>query len=156
MDARKAGHAPGRQGGRLYVLLDTEPTTKPTDRTSELIDELRDRVQSLEDQLGSERQAHAEARRIIAGLVERLPAIEAPQDAEEQQGRGSPTSRPRRSGGDTAPLVAKGVRQLGILALYDWSDSRKNFSWLPSTFVMSTSLVTASSYWSLWWKGGPK
>jgi hypothetical protein len=37
----------------LYVLLDTEPTTKPTDRTSELIDELRDRVQSLEDQVAS-------------------------------------------------------------------------------------------------------
>ena len=35
------------------MLLDTEPTTKPTDRNSELIDELRDRVQSLEDQLGS-------------------------------------------------------------------------------------------------------
>ena len=34
-------------------MSDTEPTTKPTDRTSELIDELRDRVQSLEDQLGS-------------------------------------------------------------------------------------------------------
>jgi hypothetical protein len=86
-----------REGGRLYVLLDSEPTTEPTDRTSELIDELRDRVQSLEAQLGNERQAHAEARRIIAGLVERIPAIEAPQEAseaseaaDEQQGRGQP------------------------------------------------------------------
>jgi hypothetical protein len=72
-----------REGGRLYVLLESEPTTEPTDRTSELIDELRDRVQSLEAQLGNERQAHAEARRIIAGLVERIPAIEAPQEASE-------------------------------------------------------------------------
>jgi hypothetical protein len=46
-----------------------------------------------------ERQAHAEARRIIAGLVERIPAIEAPAETpettepgEEQQGRGQPHS----------------------------------------------------------------
>jgi hypothetical protein len=51
------------------------------------------------DLLGAMRQAHAEARRIIAGLVERIPAIEAPQEvpeaseaAEEQQGRGEPHS----------------------------------------------------------------
>jgi hypothetical protein len=86
-----------REGGRLYVLLDSEPTTEPTDRTSELIDELRDRVQSLEAQLGNERQAHAEARRIIAGLVERMPAIEAPQtseDAAQESGEGQATPAP--------------------------------------------------------------
>ena len=68
-----------REGGRLYVLLNTEPTPDPErthdrthDRTSELIATLR-------EQLQAERQAHAEARRIIAGLVERMPpAIEAP------------------------------------------------------------------------------
>jgi hypothetical protein len=52
-------------------------------------------VAVLREQLAAERQAHAEARRIIAGLVERIPAIEAPSEtseaheaAEEQQGRG--------------------------------------------------------------------
>ena len=64
-----------REGGRLYVLLNTEPTPDPErthDRTSELIATLR-------EQLQAERQAHSEARRIIAGLVERIPpAIEAP------------------------------------------------------------------------------
>ena len=47
------------------------------------------------EQLAAERQAHAEARRIIAGLVERIPAIEAPaqtpeaydEAAEEASGR---------------------------------------------------------------------
>jgi hypothetical protein len=79
-----------RKGGRVYVLLgvdeprpghdqDTDQggdqgTTAPEDRTAELI-------ATLQEQLQAERQAHAEARRIIAGLVERIPAIEAPQEA---------------------------------------------------------------------------
>jgi excisionase family DNA binding protein len=96
----KRGTLPStREGGRLYVLLNIDPTPEPErphdgthDRTSELIATLR-------EQLQAERQAHAEARRIIAGLVERIPAIEAPADtpeasetAEEHQGRGQPRS----------------------------------------------------------------
>jgi Mg2+ and Co2+ transporter CorA len=57
-----------KEGGRLYVLLDTEPTT---DRTDELIEELRGRVSSLEHQLGQEREANRENRRIIAALTSR-------------------------------------------------------------------------------------
>jgi hypothetical protein len=67
-----------KTNGRLFVLLENDRSGDRADRTDELIGELRDRVQSLEDQLGSERRAHAEARRIIAGLVERIPALEAP------------------------------------------------------------------------------
>jgi hypothetical protein len=97
-----------RVGGRVYVLLgddesrpgrdqDTDQvgdqgTTAPEDRTAELIATLR-------EQLQAERQAHAEARRIIAGLVERIPAIAAPAETpegsaagEQQQGRGQPHS----------------------------------------------------------------
>jgi hypothetical protein len=85
-----------REGGRVYVLLDADEyspghaqgidqgidqggdqgTRETEDRTAELIATLR-------EQLAAERQAHAEARRIIAGLVERIPAIEAPQDTTE-------------------------------------------------------------------------
>ena len=80
----KRGTLPStREGGRLYVLLNTDPTPDPDrphdrgyDRTSELIATLR-------EQLQAERQAHAEARRIIAGLVERIPAIEAPSHERE-------------------------------------------------------------------------
>ena len=73
-----------KEGGRLYVLLDAEPTAEPTtDRTDELIEELRGRVQSLEDQLGQERDANRENRRIIAALTSRIPAIEAPPEARE-------------------------------------------------------------------------
>src|SRR5215218_1407983 len=45
-----------KRDGRLYVLLEIEPTNDPTDRTDELLDELRDRVRSLEGQLEGERQ----------------------------------------------------------------------------------------------------
>jgi hypothetical protein len=96
----KRGTLPStREGGRLYVLLNTEATPEPGrphvrthDRTSELIATLR-------EQLQAERQAHSEARRLLAAALERIPAIEAPQEtseateaAEEQQGRGKPHS----------------------------------------------------------------
>jgi excisionase family DNA binding protein len=66
-----------REGGRLYVLLDTDPTTEPTDRTDELVAELRDRVRSLENQLDHERDANRENRRIIAALTSRIPELPA-------------------------------------------------------------------------------
>jgi predicted ArsR family transcriptional regulator len=76
-----------REAGPVYVLLAGAAShDKPKDE-SELVAVLR-------EQLAAERQAHAEARRIIAGLVERIPAIEAPSDerggpetVDEQQGR---------------------------------------------------------------------
>ena len=90
----KRGTLPSeREGGRLYVYL----TSEPTDRTDELIDELKDRVRSLEEQLGSEREANRENRRIIAALTSRIPKLEAPTEppdasvsAMEQPGRVEP------------------------------------------------------------------
>jgi seryl-tRNA synthetase len=79
--------------GRVWILLDTDRTRHATDQDSTgqrqdsesgaLISEMRGRIEDLRDQLEAERQAHAEARRIIAGLVERIPAIEAPQEPTE-------------------------------------------------------------------------
>jgi len=90
----KRGTLPStREDGRLYVLLNIDPTPEPKrphdgthDRTSELIATLR-------EQLEAERQAHAEARRLLMAALERIPAIEAPQEASEAaetggQGRG--------------------------------------------------------------------
>ncbi len=75
------------------------------DRTAELIATLR-------EQLAAERQAHAEARRLLMAALERIPAIEAPasgatdergphQTVEEEPGRASP--RPADAGPQTAP-----------------------------------------------------
>jgi len=85
-----------RDSGTVYVLLhaDQMPTgprpgvDQPTDRlqsdSSALISAKDETITTLREQLQAERQAHAEARRIIAGLVERIPpAIEAPREARE-------------------------------------------------------------------------
>jgi hypothetical protein len=81
----------------LYVLLNTDPTPepgRPHDRTNDRTGEL---IATLREQLEAERQAHAEARRLLAAALERIPAIEAPSEpqespvsGEEQQGRGAP------------------------------------------------------------------
>jgi excisionase family DNA binding protein len=78
--------------GRFYVYVDTSTTgaekstdTSVDDRTDILIAEMRDRIRALEE-------ANRENRRIIAALTQRIPAIEAPQDAPE-----SPQTRSDRS-----------------------------------------------------------
>ncbi len=70
-----------RQAGRVFVLLGPD---RPTERTGPTEDRTAELIATLREQLQAERQAHAEARRIIAGLVERIPpAIEAPSEARE-------------------------------------------------------------------------
>jgi hypothetical protein len=111
-----------RHSGTVYVLLDADQSTNrprpDTDQTADrlqsagaaLISAKDETITTLRDQLEAERQAHAEARRIIAGLVERIPAIAAPAEApeasetvEEQQGRGQPPS--------DAPDAPEGVQR---------------------------------------------
>ncbi len=74
-----------RQAGRVFVLLGPErPTEHTTERTEPTEDRTAELIDTLREQLQAERQAHAEARRIIAGLVERIPpAMEAPAEARE-------------------------------------------------------------------------
>jgi hypothetical protein len=81
-----------RVGGRVYVLLPDEQQTEQTPDQSELVAVLR-------EQLAAERQAHAEARRIIAGLVERLPPqLEAPSEARESTQTERAEPRPDSAG----------------------------------------------------------
>ncbi len=102
-----------REGGRVFVVLGgadrAQPTNRPgatdqptegytpgpqEDRTAELIATLR-------EQLQAERQAHAEARRLLMAALERIPAIEATPDApgppsggEDTPGRGETPGTP--------------------------------------------------------------
>jgi hypothetical protein len=80
-----------KESGRLYVLLDIEPTN---DRTDELIEELKDRVHRLEYQLDQERETRTEERRrqdtVIAQLsraneeqARTIRQLEAPSEARE-------------------------------------------------------------------------
>ena len=73
-----------------------------TDR-DELVEALRDDVAHLRDQLDRERDASAELRRIVAGLVQRVPELEAapeprnaPKKASEGTVNGSVPSEPER------------------------------------------------------------
>jgi transposase-like protein len=78
--------------GTVYVWVETPEETdsqgpSPTSREPSTdqalhLEDLREQVHYLREQLAAERQAHAEARRIIAGLVERIPALEPPESPE--------------------------------------------------------------------------
>jgi hypothetical protein len=84
MRVKRGTLASTREGGRLYVLLNTDPTTeqdRPHDRTHNRTSEL---IATLREQLQAERQAHAEARRLLMAALERIPPqIEPPQEARE-------------------------------------------------------------------------
>jgi hypothetical protein len=107
------------ESGRVWILLDADTTRHATVRdtagrrqdheSGPLISEMRGRIEDLREQLDAERQAHAEARRIIAGLVERIPAIEAPQEASEAS-ETVEEEEPERAG----PRPATGEAQEGI------------------------------------------
>lgn len=92
-----------RQGGRVYVVLEQASEWRTTgDRTRTTTDRPGDRTEqliaTLQQQLEAEREAHGEARRIIAGLVGRVPAIEAATDV-----RGSPVPGTEREAGTPVP-----------------------------------------------------
>ncbi len=78
--------------GRVWILVDPDRTRHDVDRDTTgqrqdyepdaLISEMRGRIEDLREQLEAERQAHAEARRLLAAALERIPAIEAPASPE--------------------------------------------------------------------------
>ena len=85
-----------KESGTVYVLLsadmsrdaerdagDTPTGMSPSD-SGVLTSELRDRLRYVEEQLEQERQAHAEARRLLMAALERIPPqLEAPQETTE-------------------------------------------------------------------------
>jgi len=95
--------------GAVYVWIDaseegdrrrpSETSHRPSTDQAERIEDLRDQVTYLREQLEQANERDRENRRIIAALTSRIPAIEAPSDetgapetGEEQQGRGQPRS----------------------------------------------------------------
>jgi hypothetical protein len=121
----KRGALPtAKEGGTVYVLLgggtpqSNQPTNTgvPTDQ-SELVASLRDQVRYLREQLDAEREARTEARRphdtVVAQLVSKIPAIEAPPDereapetVEEAPDRAEP--RPATGGAQEPPQTLAG------------------------------------------------
>lgn len=62
-------------------MADEGADTSATPERHALISERRAHNDTLREQLVAERQAHGEARRIIGGLVESIPAKKAPSEA---------------------------------------------------------------------------
>ena len=116
------------EDGRVYVFLEPDQARaqdarpQAEDETSAtwatLVDELRDQVHYLRDQHRREQDAHAEARRIIAALAQRIPEIEAPSTAshspQERPEKPSPTETPSRcSRGRRAPAATEQMVRSG-------------------------------------------
>jgi len=93
-----------KEKGTVYVLLpddmsrdagrDTGDTPRgmPHPEPNALTSELRDRLRYVEEQLEAERQAHAEARRLLMAALERIPPqLEAPSEARESDMSPGPT-----------------------------------------------------------------
>ena len=92
----KRGTLPSvKEGSTVYVLLPVDQTRPDADQTTTEHDQTRDRsrsdvdalisaakdetIDALREQLQAERQAHAEARRLLMAALEKIPpAIEAP------------------------------------------------------------------------------
>jgi hypothetical protein len=81
-----------KEGNTVYVLLDPDITAdRSADRpgsiediskaTEALIASKDETIRTLREQLDAEREANRENRRIVAGLVQRIPELEAPTDS---------------------------------------------------------------------------
>jgi hypothetical protein len=85
---------------RVYVWLNldqTESRPQPEVESDALISEMRGRIEDLRTQLEAERQAHAEARRLLMAALERIPPqLEAP-EMPPPRASSSPSSEPRES-----------------------------------------------------------
>jgi hypothetical protein len=99
------------EDGRVYVWVNVIPDADPNgvhpqgevDPYRELVEELRDRVRSLED-------ANRENRRIIAALTQRIPELEGPASLEPSGGSESVLEDPERG----EPRSATGGAQWGV------------------------------------------
>ena len=111
-----------KEGGTVYVLLSPDiprdvkrdvadtPSGIPHPEPDALTSELRDRLRYVEEQLEAERQAHAEARRLLMAALERIPPqIEAPRETQESP---ETVEEPERAEPRTgAPGAQEGVRR---------------------------------------------
>jgi excisionase family DNA binding protein len=97
------------ESGRVYVYVPASETVHKTDQdtyqpqseSDRLTSELRDRLRYVEEQLEAERQAHAEARRLLMAALERIPPqLEAPSEAPESPESPVPTDTPTEVPGE--------------------------------------------------------
>jgi DNA-binding Lrp family transcriptional regulator len=87
-----------RVDNRVYVYLDEDRTGSGLDVEGEgagaLVESLQDQVSYLREQLAEERRANDENRRLLLAALERIPQLEAPQEATESREGPGPTEHP--------------------------------------------------------------
>lgn len=86
-----------RDGGTVYVRLSADEATDKTHEQSELVEALRDQIDTLKRQLDESNAANGENRRIIAALTQRIPELEAPREPAPEP-RGSPVAPTEEEG----------------------------------------------------------
>jgi hypothetical protein len=89
-----------REGDHVFVLLEADQSRPGADQRTdqaqpdaliEALDEMREQVRYLREQVQAEREAHAEARRLLLLALERIPpALEPPSQEEPQESPESP------------------------------------------------------------------
>jgi hypothetical protein len=91
-----------KEAGRVYVVLGAGTSsanhTTNTDEPTKGLTDQTELVAVLREQLAAEREANRENRRIIAGLVQRIPELEAPRDEPH-----APETSPETSEGASRP-----------------------------------------------------
>jgi excisionase family DNA binding protein len=85
------------EDGRVYVFRsdldadrDVDEPEVPVEASRELVEVLREQVEDLRARLDRETEANRENRRIIAGLIERVPELEPGSASEATEPPGSP------------------------------------------------------------------
>jgi transposase-like protein len=73
-------HEKDEETGRVYILLEAEGYTLDEGLDDGSTSVEQQLIGTLQEQLRLEREASSELRRIIAGLTQRIPAVEPPQD----------------------------------------------------------------------------
>jgi chromosome segregation ATPase len=125
-----------RHSGTVYVLLDADQSTNRTrpdiDQTADrlqsdgtaLISEMRAHNATLQAQLEAERQAHAEARRLLMAALERIPPqLEAPSEPQEADVSPDPTSGPGEVWGEIDAERAR--REMAETTLHEGMDEER-------------------------------
>jgi hypothetical protein len=119
------------EDGRVYVFIDAPPT-EDRDTSNDaaydashpagydaLISEMRGRMEDLRMQLEAERQGHAEARRLLAAALERIPPqLDAPAET-PSDAPGSPESATPQPG-RVGPQAEVGAPQEGAEPVPWW------------------------------------
>jgi hypothetical protein len=105
-----------KRDDRVYVHLNDVPDADP----NVLAESLQEQVTYLRSQLDAERRANDENRRLLAGLIERMPALEAGAEPSSSQTGEDGAQEPEKVAPTPAPAQADTGAQDGSERVSWW------------------------------------